>query len=87
MSLYCKVAKLQARIKPTTLCLAIDKENSIESLLDLLYYIYTITIIAMHLVSYSPYVHQLTPLLHAVTVTLCDMTILWLLCDVSHTPP
>jgi len=28
------------RIKPTTLCSAIDKENSIESLLDLLHYIY-----------------------------------------------
>ena len=36
----CKKAKLQARIKPTTLCSAIDKENSIEFLLDLLYYIY-----------------------------------------------
>ena len=35
-----KVAKLQARIKPTALCLAIDKENSIESPLDLLHYIY-----------------------------------------------
>jgi len=40
-SLYlCKKAKLQARIKPTTLCLVIDKENSIESPLDLLHYIY-----------------------------------------------
>jgi len=36
----CKKAKLQAGIKPTTLCSVIDKENSIESLLDLLYYIY-----------------------------------------------
>ena len=39
-SVICKKAKLQARIKPTALCLAIDKENSIESPLDLLYYIY-----------------------------------------------
>ena len=31
---HCKVAKLQAGIKPTALCSAIDKENSIESLLD-----------------------------------------------------
>jgi len=30
----CKKAKLQARIKPTALCSAIDKENSIESPLD-----------------------------------------------------
>jgi len=30
----CKKAKLQAGIKPTTLCSAIDKENLIESLLD-----------------------------------------------------
>jgi len=36
----CKVAKLQARIKPTALCSVINKENSIESLLDLLHYIY-----------------------------------------------
>jgi len=30
----CKKAKLQAGIKPTALCLAIDKENLIESPLD-----------------------------------------------------
>jgi len=30
----CKEAKLQAGIKPTALCSAIDKENSIESPLD-----------------------------------------------------
>ena len=36
----CKKAKLQARIKPTALCSVIDKENLIESLLDLLHYIY-----------------------------------------------
>ena len=40
LCLICKVAKLQARIKPTALCSAIDKENLIESLLDLLHYIY-----------------------------------------------
>jgi len=32
--LWCKEAKLQAGIKPTALCSAIDKENSIESPLD-----------------------------------------------------
>jgi len=36
----CKKAKLQARIKPTALCSAVDKENSIEFLLDFLYYLY-----------------------------------------------
>jgi len=49
-------AKLCARIKLTAFCSAFDKENSIEFLLDLLHYIYTITIMAMHLVSYSPHV-------------------------------
>jgi len=38
--LYCKKAKLQARIKPTALCSAIDKENSIEFPLDFLHYLY-----------------------------------------------
>jgi len=36
----CKVAKLQARIKPTALCSVIDKENLIEFLLDFLHYLY-----------------------------------------------
>jgi len=36
----CKIAKLQARIKPTALCSAIDKENLIEFPLDSLYYLY-----------------------------------------------
>jgi len=33
-------AKLQARIKPTALCSAIDKKNSIEFLLDSVHYLY-----------------------------------------------
>jgi len=37
---HCKKAKLQAGIKPTILCSAIDKENSIEFLLDSVYYLY-----------------------------------------------
>jgi len=37
---FCKKAKLQAGIKPTALCSAIDKENLIEFPLDLLHYIY-----------------------------------------------
>jgi len=36
----CKKAKLQAGIKPTALCSAIDKENLIEFLLDFLHYLY-----------------------------------------------
>jgi len=44
------------------------------------YTIYTITIMAMHLVSHSPYVTcQLTSLSHSVTVTcnsMCDMTMI-----------
>jgi len=34
------VAGLQAKIKPIALCLAFDKENSIEFLLDSLHYLY-----------------------------------------------
>jgi len=52
-------------MKPTALCSVVDKENSIESPLDFA----TITIVAMHSVSHSPHVHQLTSLSHAVTVT------------------
>ena len=36
----CKKAKLQAGIKPTALCSAIDKENLIEFLLDSVHYLY-----------------------------------------------
>jgi len=35
-----KEAKLQARIKPTAFCSAIDKENSIEFPLDSVHYLY-----------------------------------------------
>ena len=42
---YCKKAKLQAEIKPIALCSAIDKENSIEFLLDFLYYLYNYYIV------------------------------------------
>ena len=71
----CKKAKLQARIKLTALCSVIDKENSIEFLLDFLHYIYNYYV-AMLFDSYGLYATcQLTFLLYAVTVT-CDMTIL-----------
>jgi len=36
----CQRAKLHAGIKPTALCLVFDKENSIEFLLDFVYYLY-----------------------------------------------
>jgi len=63
ISLLCKKAKLQARIKPTALCSAIDKENSIEFLLDFLYYLYNYYI-----------VYVLSS--HAYHVTSCDIVTL-----------
>jgi len=36
----CQRAKLHAGIKPTALCSALDKENSIEFPLDFLHYLY-----------------------------------------------
>jgi len=38
--LFCQRAKLCAGIKPTALCSAFEKENSIEFLLDSVYYLY-----------------------------------------------
>jgi len=40
-----KKTKLQAGIKPTALCSAIDKENLIEFLLDFLHYLYNYYIV------------------------------------------
>jgi len=37
---WCKETELQARIKPTALCSAFDKENSIEFLLNFVHYLY-----------------------------------------------
>jgi len=37
---FCQRAKLRAGIKPTALCSAFDKENSIEFPLDFLHYLY-----------------------------------------------
>jgi len=65
----CKKAKLQARIKLTALCSVIDKENSIEFLLDFLHYIYNYYV-AMLFDSYGLHVtRQLTSLPYVVTVT------------------
>jgi len=58
----CKKAKLQARIKPTALCSAIDKENSIEFLLDFLYYLYNYYMVCA--LSF-----------HTYHVTSCDVTV------------
>jgi len=40
LSHECKKTKLQAGIKPTAFCSVIDKENSIEFLLDSVHYLY-----------------------------------------------
>ena len=63
-----RLANSKAGIKPTAPLSAFDKKNSIEFSLDC-YTIYTITIVAMHLVSHSSHVHQVIPLSHPVTVT------------------
>jgi len=67
----CKKAKLQAGIKPTALCSVIDKENSIESLLDLLHYIYN------YYCGYAPCLPQFSCLSAEFFVTCCDHD-LWL---------
>ena len=83
---WCKEAKLQARIKPTALRSAIDKENSIEFSLDFLHYLYNYYMVCA-LFSHAYYVTH--------HVTLCDvmlwLPVMWLwLCDtcdvtLSHT--
>jgi len=62
----CKKAKLQAEIKPTALCLAIDKKNLIESPLDLLHYIYN------YYCGYAPCLPQSLCLSADFFVTYCD---------------
>ena len=57
---FYKKAKLQAGIKPTALCSAIDKENLIEFLLDFLHYLYNYYMICVLLS-------------HAYHVTSCDI--------------
>jgi len=61
-----KKAKLQAGIKPTALCLAIDKENSIEFPLDSLHYLYNYYMVCA-LLSHAYHVTY--------HVTSCDMTL------------
>jgi len=78
-----KKAKLQAGIKLTALCSAINKENLIEFLLDFLHYLYNYYIVC-------------ALLSHAYHVMSCDVTlwlpVMWLwLYDtydviLSHTP-
>jgi len=63
---WCKEAKLQAEIKPTALCSAIDKENLIESPLDLLHYIYN------YYCGYAPCLPQSSYLSADFFVTCCD---------------
>jgi len=78
----CQKAKLHARIKPTTLCSALDKENSIEFLLDLLYYIYNYYV-AMLLCFLWSLCYSLTDF--PVTYCDCDFIVMWLFCDCCHT--
>jgi len=98
-STHCKKAKLQARIKPTALCSAIDKENLIESPLDLLHYIYN------YYRGYASCFPQFLCLSADFFVTFCDCDLwlcvwcdhcydlshtfvtLWLSCDISHALP
>jgi len=46
-----RVANSKARIKPTAPLSAFDKENSIEFLLDFLYYLYKFLTLTLHLKS------------------------------------
>jgi len=62
----CKKAKLQAGMKPTALCLVIDKENSIEFLLDFLYYLYNYYMVC----ALSSHTHHVNS-----HVMPCDMTL------------
>ena len=64
---WCKKAKLQAGIKPTALCSAIDKENLIEFPLDFLHYLYNYIVCEL-----SSYAYHVTN-----HMTSCDVT-LWL---------
>jgi len=97
----CKKAKLQAGIKPTALCSAIDKENSIEFPLDsatlyiqLLLWLCTLPPTVLMPVSWL-LCHMLWPWLVTIYVTwpwpFCDFShtfvTLWLSRDISHTPP
>jgi len=59
-----RLLKLQARIKPIALCSAIDKENSIEFLLDFLHYLYNYYMVCA-LLSHAYHVTH--------HVTLCDV--------------
>ena len=70
----CKKAKLQARIKPTALCSAIDKENLIEFLLDFLHYLYNYYMVCV----LSSHAYHVTN-----HVTSCDVMWLCDTCDVT----
>ena len=72
MRFQCKEAKLQARIKPTALHSAIDKENLIEFLLDFLHYLYNYYMVCV-LFSHAYYMtHHVTS---CDAVTSCHVTV------------
>ena len=62
----CQRAKFCAGIKPTALCSAFDKENSIEFPLYFLYYLYNYYMVC----ALSSHTHHVTS-----HVTPCDMTL------------
>jgi len=73
-SIRCKEAKLQARIKPTALCSAIDKENSIEFPLDFLHYLYNYYMVCA-LFSHTYHVTHHVTSMWCDTVTSCHVTV------------
>jgi len=70
MKPMCKEAKLQARIKLTALCSAIDKKNSIEFPLDFLHYLYNYYIVCALL---SHAYHVTHHVMSCDTVTSCHV--------------
>ena len=82
-----RITNSWARIKPTAPLSAFDKKNSIEFLLDLLYYIYN------YYHGYAPCLPQSSYPSGDSFVTSCDydlwlhydMTMTWPFCDYCHT--
>jgi len=71
---YYKKAKLQARIKPTALYSAIDKENSIEFPLDSLHYLYNYYMVCA-LLSHTYHVTLWLPVMWLWLCDTCDVTL------------
>jgi len=82
-TLNVRIANSWARIKPTASLSALDKENSIEFPLDLLYYIYN------YYHGYAPCFPQSSCPSADFFVTCCDydcdFIVMWPFCDFCHT--